>query len=392
MRRGDNRQIAKVRRPLLSSRRRYDDKTGQRGTIRLILSTDRALNFTVRERNDNALGRRCHLSIIGIYCRCDNRTTSGTPQHAPLGKRMPATPSWARLAQPIRELLLLIRCRCSKPKYELSAWLRPTAKRQNCCPPRLTVLRAAAGPSAWSNPSMSSTRPLSGITVIEIGHSVAAPYAGMILGELGAEVIKVENPKGGDACRGWGPPFTEGTATAFHAFNRAKRGITIDLGRPAAGADPRSCRRTDPQSQTWHARPIRACGRSASRREAPSRLLQSRRVRVDGAATRPAGLRPDDAGLWRADEPPGRGRAATGSGRRLDHRHGHRDVVGDRHPRGAPGTLAYRARRGGRYLALRDDARLDDFADLGLSRQWRNPEATRLGYRADRALSGVRNC
>jgi crotonobetainyl-CoA:carnitine CoA-transferase CaiB-like acyl-CoA transferase len=80
---------------------------------------------------------------------------------------------------------------------------------------------------------MSSTRPLSGITVIEIGHSVAAPYAGMILGELGAEVTKVENPKGGDPCRGWGPPFTEGTATAFHAFNRAKRGITIDLADPA---------------------------------------------------------------------------------------------------------------------------------------------------------------
>src|SRR5438128_8606099 len=79
---------------------------------------------------------------------------------------------------------------------------------------------------------MSSTRPLSGLTVIEIGHSVAAPYAGMILGELGAEVIKVENPTGGDACRGWGPPFTEGTATAFHAFNRAKRGITIDLTDP----------------------------------------------------------------------------------------------------------------------------------------------------------------
>jgi crotonobetainyl-CoA:carnitine CoA-transferase CaiB-like acyl-CoA transferase len=80
---------------------------------------------------------------------------------------------------------------------------------------------------------MSSPRPLYGITVVEIGHSVAAPYAGMILGELGAEVIKVENPKGGDACRGWGPPFTEGTATAFHAFNRAKRGITIDLTDPA---------------------------------------------------------------------------------------------------------------------------------------------------------------
>jgi len=83
---------------------------------------------------------------------------------------------------------------------------------------------------------MSSTKPLSGITVIEIGHSIAAPYAGMILGELGAEVWKVENPKGGDACRGWGPPFADGAATCFHAVNRAKGGITVDLADPQAAA------------------------------------------------------------------------------------------------------------------------------------------------------------
>lgn len=80
---------------------------------------------------------------------------------------------------------------------------------------------------------MSSTTPLEGLCVVEIGHSVAAPYAGMILAELGAEVVKVENPQGGDAARGWGPPFSEGTATCFHAFNRGKRGITIDLADPA---------------------------------------------------------------------------------------------------------------------------------------------------------------
>jgi crotonobetainyl-CoA:carnitine CoA-transferase CaiB-like acyl-CoA transferase len=80
---------------------------------------------------------------------------------------------------------------------------------------------------------MSSTIPLSGLVVIEIGQSVAAPYAGMILGELGAEVIKVENPRTGDAARGWGPPFAAGAATCFHAVNRAKRGITIDLADPA---------------------------------------------------------------------------------------------------------------------------------------------------------------
>ena len=83
---------------------------------------------------------------------------------------------------------------------------------------------------------MASVTPLSGIVAIEIGHSNAAPYAGMILGELGAEVIKVENPKGGDAARGWGPPFQEGAATTFHAVNRAKQGITIDLADAADAA------------------------------------------------------------------------------------------------------------------------------------------------------------
>ncbi|MFZ3237574.1 MAG: CoA transferase [Stellaceae bacterium] len=80
---------------------------------------------------------------------------------------------------------------------------------------------------------MSSATPLSGLVVIEIGHSIAAPYAGMILGELGAEVIKVENPRSGDAARGWGPPFAEGAATCFHAVNRAKTGVTADLADPA---------------------------------------------------------------------------------------------------------------------------------------------------------------
>ena len=94
---------------------------------------------------------------------------------------------------------------------------------------------------------MSSPHPLSGLTVVEIGHSIAAPYAGMILGELGAEVIKVEHPQNGDACRGWGPPFSEGAATCFHAVNRAKRGITVDLADPAQVEKLRAliCERAD---------------------------------------------------------------------------------------------------------------------------------------------------
>ncbi len=76
---------------------------------------------------------------------------------------------------------------------------------------------------------MPTTKPLAGMKVLEIGHSIAAPYAGMILGELGADVIKLENAGAGDYARGWGPPFSDGVATTFQAMNRAKRGITADL-------------------------------------------------------------------------------------------------------------------------------------------------------------------
>jgi crotonobetainyl-CoA:carnitine CoA-transferase CaiB-like acyl-CoA transferase len=74
-------------------------------------------------------------------------------------------------------------------------------------------------------------KPLEGITVLELGHSVAAPYAGLILADLGARVIKVENPKGGDYARGWGPPFWKDTASSFLCLNRGKDGITVDFSR-----------------------------------------------------------------------------------------------------------------------------------------------------------------
>jgi crotonobetainyl-CoA:carnitine CoA-transferase CaiB-like acyl-CoA transferase len=73
-------------------------------------------------------------------------------------------------------------------------------------------------------------KPLSGVTVVELGHSVAAPYAGLILADLGARVIKVESPGDGDYARGWGPPFWGDVASIFHALNRGKEGITVDFG------------------------------------------------------------------------------------------------------------------------------------------------------------------
>lgn len=77
-----------------------------------------------------------------------------------------------------------------------------------------------------------NSRPLTGITVVELGHSVAAPYAGLILADLGARVIKVENPSGGDYSRDWGPPFWNGTSSMFQCLNRGKHGITVDFTNP----------------------------------------------------------------------------------------------------------------------------------------------------------------
>lgn len=72
--------------------------------------------------------------------------------------------------------------------------------------------------------------PLAGIRVVELGSNVAAPYAGLVMAELGADVIKVERAGKGDDARGWGPPFHGGVGTIFHALNRNKRSVTVDLG------------------------------------------------------------------------------------------------------------------------------------------------------------------
>ena len=72
-------------------------------------------------------------------------------------------------------------------------------------------------------------QPLDGVRVVEIGTSVAAPYAAWILAGLGADVVKIERPEGGDDARQWGRLFADGSSPFFLALNRDKRGITLDL-------------------------------------------------------------------------------------------------------------------------------------------------------------------
>jgi len=80
--------------------------------------------------------------------------------------------------------------------------------------------------------------PLTGIRVIDASRVLAGPYLAMLLGDLGAEVIKIEKPDGGDQSRGWGPPFVgppeERVSAYFVAANRNKRSVALDLKDAAA--------------------------------------------------------------------------------------------------------------------------------------------------------------
>jgi len=71
--------------------------------------------------------------------------------------------------------------------------------------------------------------PLDGVRVLDLTRVLAGPYCAMFLGDLGAEVVKVEHPEIGDDTRGWGPPFAGGESAYFLCVNRNKKSITVDL-------------------------------------------------------------------------------------------------------------------------------------------------------------------
>ncbi|GAB4441052.1 MAG: CaiB/BaiF CoA-transferase family protein [Anaerolineae bacterium] len=73
---------------------------------------------------------------------------------------------------------------------------------------------------------------LDNIRVIDVTQALAGPYCTMLLGDMGADVIKVETPGVGDQSRGWGPPFVEGESTYYLSINRNKRSLTLDIKSP----------------------------------------------------------------------------------------------------------------------------------------------------------------
>ena len=77
-------------------------------------------------------------------------------------------------------------------------------------------------------PAAPSIQLLAGVTVIDLTTSIAGPYAAMLLGDMGARVIKIERPGKGDDCRAWGPPWLDRESLWFLSVNRNKESVTLD--------------------------------------------------------------------------------------------------------------------------------------------------------------------
>lgn len=94
----------------------------------------------------------------------------------------------------------------------------------------------SSAPSVAGPPAAPLT-PLVGVRVLDLTRVLAGPFATMSLAELGADVIKVESPDGGDETRAWGPPFVDESSAYFHAVNRGKRSVVLDLRTEQGRAD-----------------------------------------------------------------------------------------------------------------------------------------------------------
>src|SRR5512134_4154376 len=77
--------------------------------------------------------------------------------------------------------------------------------------------------------SEANSGPLTAVRVLDLTRVLAGPYCTMFLGDLGADVVKVEQPGVGDDTRGWGPPFAGGESAYFLSINRNKKSVTVDL-------------------------------------------------------------------------------------------------------------------------------------------------------------------
>ena len=169
--------------------------------------------------------------------------------------------------------------------------------------------------------------PLAGLRVLDYGQYVAGPFATMLLADLGADVVKVEPPRG-DEWRRY-DPFEEGESRYFYALNRGKRSVALDLkSEDGPRAQPRADRRRGrarAQLPAGARAPLRPRRRQRARGQPALRDGLRVGVRQRRARCRPARVRPDRPGaLGAAARRPARGRSGAAAHRRARARRLHR--------------------------------------------------------------------
>ena len=204
--------------------------------------------------------------------------------------------------------------------------------------------------------------PLSDLLVLDLTRALAGPHAAMMLGDMGARVIKIEPPAGDDT-RSWGPPFVgpedARESTYFLSANRNKESLVLDLKDPRglrrAGPPGRAGGRADGELPGRGARPARVPRLAAARAQPRPGGAVDHRLRPRRAGGQAGRLRPDRAGRGRPDvdhrhRPAHQGRRAD---RRPARRHERRLRRGGRAARAHP----HRPRPGGAYVAARRHGR-----------------------------------
>src|SRR5437867_3559397 len=120
------------------------------------------------------------------------------------------------------------------PVSPRNAKVRQKGPGANGCAFCLSGIIPAIPPPCRKDPLMPTDHagPLTGVRVLDASRVLAGPFCGQLLGDLGADVIKVERPGSGDDTRAWGPPFAGPLSAYYLSCNRNKRAVAIDLAQP----------------------------------------------------------------------------------------------------------------------------------------------------------------
>ena len=241
-------------------------------------------------------------------------------------------------------------------------------------------------------------RPLAGVRVLELGNYIAAPTAGRMLADFGAEVIKVERPVTGDELRNW-RLYSGDTSMLYRTINRNKKSIVLDLqdrARPADRARPRPALRCAAgELPARHAGEVGAGSRGTRQGQPGPGDHPHLRVRPDRAAVAAARIRRGRRGVRRPARTRRRPRPAAGADRRVDRRLDRRNLRRVRHRDGAvparPRVESAAGAAGHRRRTERIHPVGDGVAGAGLPRlRRRRANGSAGGWRASRRATPTR--